>query len=320
MPRRGKGLSPTRRLQAVRDKGGKERLSDVQSRRPSARFKLTRVGVTGVKKPISIERPGKTVMLTATIDMYVDLPATQKGSHMSRNVEVLDEAVDRTFSKPGKSLEDLAKGLAAELLRRHDYASSAEVQVAADYFLDKKAPSGRKTTEVYRLTASAKGTRDGRSAKVKKSIGVEVVGMTACPCAMEGVREHMRGKHPEHSRALSKLPAITHNQRNVAMLRLDVPDGHDIEADTLIEIVEGALSTPTREILKRKDEAALVYAAHANPKFVEDVVRDILGHVLARYPRLPDDVGISVRSESEESIHKHSAFAERVTTIGELRA
>ena len=65
--------------------------------------------------------------------------------------------------------------------------------------------------------------------------------------------------------------------------------------------------------------ALVVINAHRNPKFVEDVVRDILGAVLERYPELPDDTIVTVKSESEESIHKHNAFAERVTDLGELR-
>ena len=72
-------------------------------------------------------------------------------------------------------------------------------------------------------------------------------------------------------------------------------------------------------MLKRRDEGELVLKAHENPKFVEDVVRDILASVLKRYGNLPDDTIVIARSESEESIHKHNAFAERVTTLGELK-
>ena len=92
-----------------------------------------------------------------------------------------------------------------------------------------------------------------------------------------------------------------------------------VDADDMITIVENAFSSPTYSILKRREEAELVLKAHAKPKFVEDVVRDILSAVLKTYKSLPDDVMVIVRSESEESIHKHNAFAERITTIGELR-
>jgi GTP cyclohydrolase-4 len=101
---------------------------------------------------------------------------------------------------------------------------------------------------------------------------------------------------------------------------IEVPgEDKSVDANDLIGIVERAFSTPTYSILKRKEEAQLVIDAHMNPKFVEDVVRDILSAILKKYKNLPDEVMVVVRSESEESIHKHNAFAERVTTIGELR-
>jgi len=112
---------------------------------------------------------------------------------------------------------------------------------------------------------------------------------------------------------------ISHNQRNRTTLMMEVPEHVEVEADDLIDIVEGSLSSPTYGILKRDDEAMVVMKAHRNPKFVEDVVRDILGKILKKYKRLDDSVHVTVRSESEESIHKHNAFAERITTLGELR-
>jgi GTP cyclohydrolase-4 len=93
----------------------------------------------------------------------------------------------------------------------------------------------------------------------------------------------------------------------------------NVEANDLIDIAEASFSSPTYEILKRDDEAAVVINAHNNPKFVEDVVRDVLKRIVDGYPGLHDDVHLTVRSESEESIHKHNAFAERSTTLGDLR-
>ena len=150
---------------------------------------------------------------------------------------------------------------------------------------------------------------------LKKMIGVEVIGMTACPCAMETVREQYRGKVVFED----DLPVITHNQRNIATLLIEVPEEYDVEANDLIDLVESSFSSPTYEVLKRSDEALVVLRAHQQPKFVEDVVRTMLTKVLERYAELPDDVLVTVRSESEESIHKHNAFAERVSRLGELR-
>jgi GTP cyclohydrolase-4 len=191
------------------------------------------------------------------------------------------------------------------------------VNMAADYFLERRTEGGRRTLEPFKLVARATARRGNG---LMKLIGVEVDGMTACPCAMETVRQRLNADDPELGKIVSSMPMITHNQRNRTTLMMEVPEHVDIEADDLIGIVESSLSSPTYGILKRDDEASVVMQAHRNPKFVEDVVRDILGKILDRYGNLDDAVHVTVRSESEESIHKHNAFAERITTLGELRA
>jgi len=221
------------------------------------------------------------------------------------------EVVDTSVREPVGGLEDLAAEIAREMLRRHEYATTSEVSASADYFLERTTPWGRRSLEPFRIVAKAVARR-GTPIEVHRAIGVEVVGMTACPCAMETIRAEL-GKPEDDG-----IPVISHNQRNRTTLVVDV-DGADVDADDLIGIVEGSMSAPTYELLKRPDEARLVRLAHEHPKFVEDVVRDVLAAVLARYPHLPETARVSVRSESEESIHKHNAFAERTTTFGELR-
>jgi len=288
-------------------------MPDVQARPLENSFRLTRVGVRGVVKPVQVKRPRRAVTLTATFDVSVDLPANQRGSHLSRNLEAIGEVVDDSVREPVESLEALAGQIAGSLLDRHAYANEASVDIVADYFLEKFTPMGRSSLERFKLLAAATADR-AATPRVRRTIGVEVIGMTACPCAMETIRE----ESPEL--VDPKLPTITHNQRNITRLSLQEPDGHDIEADDLVEIVEASMSAPTFEILKRPDEGRVVRLAHENPRFVEDVVRQVLAHVLKRYVALPDTATVTVRSESEESIHKHNAFAERVTTLGELRA
>ncbi len=287
--------------------------ADVQSRKLANGFKLTRVGVTGVKKPAVINRKGKTNVLFCTIDVFVDLPPTQKGSHLSRNLEVIAEVVEQSVRQPVNGLEELAANICRSLRLRHEYASYAEVVISADYFMERVRPSGRKSLESFKLLARAISKE---SNGLTKMIGVEVIGMTACPCAMETVRENFKGNVAFND----ELPVISHNQRNIATVMIEVPESCDVEADELIALVEGSFSSPTYEILKRSEEAKVVLDAHNRPMFVEDVVRTILAGILERYKDLPDDVLVTVRSESEESIHKHNAFAERVTTLGELRS
>ena len=286
-------------------------LPDVQSSPSQSNFKLTRVGGTGVKKLVHIKRPGKKIAmpLVVKMDLFVDLPASQKGSHMSRNLELVSEIIDVTIQKPVPDLETFCAKTAKLLLEKHDYATFSEVKAEADYFLERTYPSGEKGLEPYKLVAEARAKANG---EIKKLIGVRVIGMTTCPCAREVIKTI--GKYDQKN-----IPP-THNQRNITTLMIEVP-GEDktVDANDLIGIAERSFSSPTYGILKRREEGQLVFDAHKNPKFVEDVVRDILSAILKKYRNLPNDVMVVVRSESEESIHKHNAFAERVTTLGELR-
>jgi len=286
-------------------------LPDVQSRPSQSNFKLTRVGVTGVKKLVNIKRPGKkaAMPLIVKMDLFVDLPASQKGSHMSRNLELVSEIIDENLQKPVTDLESFCAQTAKLLLEKHEYATFSEVKAEADYFLERRYPSGKKGLEPYKLVAEARAKANN---EIKKLIGIRAIGMTTCPCAREVIKTI--GKYNQKD-----IPP-THNQRNITTLMIEVPgDNKSVDANDLINIAEKSFSSPTYSILKRKEEGQIVFNAHKNPKFVEDVVRDILSAILNKYKDLPDDVIVVVRSESEESIHKHNAFAERVTTLGELR-
>ncbi|MDR0509085.1 MAG: GTP cyclohydrolase MptA [Candidatus Methanoplasma sp.] len=285
---------------------------DVQYRKGDTWSKLTKVGVTGVRKPVVVKRKGISSALNGalncSIDIFVDLPAEQKGSHLSRNVEVLSDVVEESIKVPVSGLENMASGMCKKLLVHHEYAQMASVNIRAEYFRESTTPFGRGTLEMYKLLASGSAVRGD---KIRKMIGVEVIGMTACPCAQQTVSEMMD--------CSEGAAVMSHNQRNVctAMFRMD--DDVEVEADEIIDIVQKAFSSPTYELLKRDDEGQVVINAHNNPRFVEDVVRNVLESVVGRYKELPDDVEVTVKSESEESIHKHNAFAERTATMGELR-
>lgn len=284
---------------------------DVQNRKIETGYKLTKVGVTGVRKLVHVARPDSEIAnepLICTIDVFVDLPAEQKGSHMSRNLEVIREVVNESTSIPVTGIEDLATDISKLLLEKHEYATTSRVSIEAEYFKGSMTPHGKRTTEVYRLIGKAHNVRDSG---VKKTLGIQCVGMTACPCAQENVAQTLG--------CSDEWPVITHNQRNVCTIIITMDEGIAVEADSLIELVNESFSSPTFELLKRDDEAAVVINAHRNPRFVEDMVRIVLKKIIDRYPDLPDGVEITVRSESEESIHKHNAFAERTATIGELK-
>ena len=285
---------------------------DLQYGKGDAEYKLTRVGVKGVRKPLIVQRDegSRKVLhnLNCIFDIYVDLPGDQKGSHMSRNVEVLNEIVADSVRNPIVAVENVATDVLKRLMVHHEYAKEAEVHIEAEYFRWAKTPLGKDTLEAYTILSGGHIVRDG---EITKMIGVEVIGMTACPCGQQTVTE-MLDIHSED-------PVMTHNQRNVVTLMVYMPENVEVEANDLIDLVEESFSSPTFELLKRPDEGQVIINAHSNTKFVEDVVRAVLDNFVKRYPDLPDEVFVDVVSDSEESIHKHDAFAEREATLGELR-
>jgi GTP cyclohydrolase-4 len=119
--------------------------------------------------------------------------------------------------------------------------------------------------------------------------------------------------------ALKDLPMITHNQRNRTRLVFELPDATEVEADDLVAAIEAAQSSPTYAILKRGDEAQVVLDAHRHPKFVEDVLRDLLASLPSRFPTLPDATQVRASTVSEESIHKYNVEASHQVSLGELR-
>lgn len=296
-------------------------MKDVHAREPdSGRLPLHEVGVAAIKKPLTVQRGDRVVTLTATFEVSVDLPAARKGSDLSRNAELLAEAVDDTVTRPVASLEAACSAIARELLVRHPYASRSRATGRADYFLKRGVHPDRESFEDYLLLAEARATRAESGIRVVREVGTEAVGMTACPCAMENVRDRLEAEYPAlRDPTLRDLPLVTHNQRNRTRLTFALDAGAEVEADRMIEAIEAAQSSPTYAILKRGDEARVVVEAHRRPRFVEDVLRDLLSSLGSRFPDLPDSTGVEARTTSEESIHKYNVVAAHRATLGELR-
>src|SRR5207247_8524075 len=162
-----------------------------------------------------------------------------------------------------------------------------------------------------RLVAKAIAER-GKPPRTHRAIGVEVVGMTACPCAMETIRDELSAKDPP-VRVPDGMPLITHNQRNRTTMMLDAPEDSNVEADELIDIVEASMSSPTYELLKRPEEARLVESAHRKPRFVEDVVREVVARVLKRYPALPLAALVTLKRARGTAVHTPGASYGRTT-------
>jgi GTP cyclohydrolase I/GTP cyclohydrolase-4 len=125
----------------------------------------------------------------------------------------------------------------------------------------------------------------------------------------------------EIERILDAVPVATHNQRGLGTLQIGATESGALEIDarTLLGIVEQSMSSEIYELMKRADEAAVVEKAHRRPRFVEDCVREMIGGVVRALPELPDEAFVSARQENLETIHQHNVAAERHGTLGEVR-
>jgi len=295
------------------------KLEDLQASAPEVAIGLSRAGVTGVQKAVRIGRGRSEKLIAATIDCTVDLDPSQKGVHMSRFPELFEEAIEGVVADDAFLVEDLAEHVARHIVERQD-ALVAEVQIHARYPYSRRTPvTALSTQEMVTLIGIAAASRNG----VRRVVGVEAVGINACPCA-QGL---VRGRASERlldagfgdvERVLEIVPLATHNQRGKGTLF--VGSAHRVNAERLVELVEASMSSPIYELLKRPDELYVVEHAHLQPRFVEDSVRVALRSVLDELPDLDDNDFVLSRQLNFETIHAHEVVAERYGTVGELRS
>ena len=281
-----------------------------------------------VKKLLQLERKDKRpIILVPTFDAFVDLPNDQKGVHMSRSPEAISEVMEDVANDKSVEVEIICAEIVNKMMKKHEYAKRVEVSMVTDYMFVKESPvTKNKTQEMAKLIAKAVGVRDDNGdIKIRKSIGAEVTGMTVCPCAQESVKESDRNKLLEFldeettEKVLNTVTFASHNQRGVGTLLIEVPEKYIVKGEDIINMIESSMSSPVCELLKRPDENAVVMSAHKNPVFVEDCVRNMMEKIVNMYGDFPDDTLITARQENYESIHRHNAYAEKVTTMGELK-
>jgi GTP cyclohydrolase IV len=296
---------------------------DVQASVPSTEVSLTRVGVRGVEKVIHVRNGGAGNLYFAELACFVDLNPQQSGVHMSRFEEVVNETIDEVVLSETLRAEALAAQI-AERVRERQGGLRAEARIEARYPETVRAPeSGIPSQEIYKLhgvaVASERGTR--------MITGVEAQGMTACPCAQEELTGRSRERleadgfsADEIERIFESVPVATHNQRGIGELHLGCAEGRyvDIDGPDLLHIVEQSMSSEIYELMKRTDEATVVEKAHRNPRFVEDVVREMVRRVAEAYPAMRDGGFILARQENLETIHRHTVVAERSGLLSEV--
>jgi GTP cyclohydrolase IV len=301
---------------------------DAQAETPATRVSLSRVGVTGVEKIIRVcgsQNGGATdeSLYHADLECFVDLNPEQAGVHMSRFEEVVNEAIDTVVLGEALRAEGLAAHI-AERVRERQGGLRAEVKIAARYPQTVPTPvSGLPTQEIYTLFGTAVSSDRG----TRTLIGVEAQGMTACPCAQglveDGARERLSDQgftSEEIDHIVDAVPLATHNQRGIGTLHIGRTEDSNLEIDarTLLRIVETSMSSEIYELMKRADERAVVEKAHANPRFVEDCVREMIRQVTETFPELRDGAFVSARQENLETIHRHNVVAERHGLLSEI--
>jgi len=252
-----------------------EVMPDVQNQADSREIPLAKVGVKGLEYPIRVLDKVKKVQHTAAkVDLFANLPHHFKGTHMSRFVEIFHRYRD-DLSMP-RFLDMLAE------IRDDLEAESAFGSMAFPYFVEKKAPVSQLPGFIsYQCLYTGKV-----NSKLKHhTVAVSVPVNTVCPC----------------SRAISVRGA--HNQRGI--VTVDLEQGPFFWLEDIITLVEDAASSPVYSLIKREDEKYITEHAYDNPKFVEDLVRDVYVKIrdLRLFPRF------SVEAENFESIHNHNAYA-----------
>jgi GTP cyclohydrolase IB len=254
---------------------GLNRMADVQSMKDERRVPIKKVGVKGLRYPITVlDRANALQHTTATVNLYADLPHDFKGTHMSRFIEVFNEhRKDLSMPRFLSMLDEVRFALDAE---------TAYSDLHFTYFIEKAAPvSGQKGMMSYDCSY------EGRVSKAEREfwVTVNVPVQTVCPC----------------SKAISDYGA--HNQRGIVSVSVQL--GPFFWIEELVAIVERSASSDVYTLLKRDDEKYLTEKAFDNPRFVEDVVREVYVGLLAigSFPRF------KVQAENFESIHNHSAYA-----------
>ena len=250
-------------------------MPDVQGSADTRRLAIDKVGIKAIRHPIQIkERSGELQHTIATFNMYVGLPHHFKGTHMSRFVEILN-AHEREISV------ETFKVVLEEMVERLE-AESGIIEMTFPYFVNKSAPvSGVQSLMDYEVTFTGE-IREGRKHFTMK---VVVPVTSLCPC----------------SKKISDYGA--HNQRS--HVTVTAHTGEFVWIEEIIDLVEKQASSELYGLLKRPDEKFVTERAYDNPKFVEDMVRDVAA-VLNLDDRITKYV---VESENFESIHNHSAYA-----------
>ena len=263
---------------------------ETQDQKPKVELMLDEVGITDFRTQISITRGTKIYRYTTNITVVINLPQSKKGVHMSRIIESIAEILS---TKTGSyySLEEMTIQVLEELNSRHPFHTGSVV-IEFEFFTPRFTPvSKRKSVENYRGRLCTFWNRS----KVTHELSLGTYGSTACPHALE--KNKRKRTHIQRAFAEVCVKGSTN----------DIPDMEDIS-----KILDGCFSAPSFSLLKSEDEQWVVDRMYENPLFVEDVTRNILKNMAEAFSK--QDLEISAKTISLESIHKHNVMSKGTTS------
>ena len=267
-------------------------MKDVQNEKPLYQYEIPYVGIEDLHAYVPITWHNNHYHLLCNFSIYVNLPANQKGIHMSRIPESIYESIQNVLKMTHSSLEDLLIDIKQKLTDKHEYANSITVKASTYLPITTNTPKTNKESQEV-IPVSIKLHDD------KKTLVISVLGQTVCPCAQEMTKEVLGGQITP-----------SHNQRGEMTIKFTCPIDYPITFEELYDIACKSMSAPTYSLLKRPDELSVVLQAHNNPRFVEDCVRyakRYLDELIEHKPKA--DVSYTVKQVNYESIHKHNAVA-----------
>lgn len=299
----------------------------------SINIAIDKVGIVGVEKKVEIIREHKKYSFYPKISALISLPAEQRGIHMSRSSETIEEVINEVVFKPASSIEIVADRIAKKLLEKHLYTTKVEVKLEGKIIVQVRENDHKNIQKVYDVSSCVKAKkREDNLMDFDYFIGATATGMTCCPCALGMSKEFAeklvktRNDIEVSDDALKKLlnilPFSSHNQRSNGTIILQIKDleRNNIDVLDIIDVIEDSMSGKIQSVLKRPEEAELVRMAHLKPLFAEDVIRNMARNFHNRkFTNLDDDLKLTFKIESFESIHPHNVYSEMKTTIGELK-
>lgn len=286
-----------------------------------------------LEKKVEIVQENKRYSFYPKISALINLPAEQRGIHMSRTSETIEEVINEVIFKPTPTIELVGDRIVKKLLERHPYTSKAEVKLEGKIVVQVRENDERIIQKSYNISSFVKASRDDLGyIDYNYFIGASAVGMTVCPCAKElsleyaeqvvKSRQDIDVSEEDLRKLLNILPFSSHNQRSIGTIIIQIKDltNHKIDVLDIIDVIERSMSGKIQSVLKRPEEAELVRSAHLKPLFSEDVIREMAQNFILRdFPNIEDNFKIKFKIESFESIHPHNVYAELKTTVGELK-